>query len=197
MVERYAKQHDITRIAGFMAGFGTGENHPFFVGKTAMAPFGPWELGNIKRFAPNLKYGITFMPAGPAPAQPHSSWVGGWCNGLPQGAKLLDQGWQFIKWIGASAEGANFQGTIRSQTSGYKKNPWLDVASKDKDLAAFVDILKEARHQRPVQPAQGFLMGAIARAVDDAIFQKKTPKEAIDAATQESQRELDKLLKKA
>jgi multiple sugar transport system substrate-binding protein len=196
MVEKYAKKHDISRISGFAAGFGTGENHPFFVGKTAMAPFGPWELGNIKRFAPNLKYGITFLPQGPPPALPHSSWVGGWCMGIPNGGKLQDQAWTFLRWFGASPDGAQILGETASNFSGYKKNPWLETAAKDKDLAQFIEILKEARHQRPVQPAQGFLMGEIARAVDDAIFGRKPAKEALDQATQNTQKELDKILKK-
>jgi ABC-type glycerol-3-phosphate transport system substrate-binding protein len=197
MVEKYAKKYDITRIAGFQAGFGTGENHPFFVGKTSMAPFGPWELGNIKRYAPNLKYGITFIPAGPPPAQPRQSWVGGWCIGIPQGAKMVDQAWQFLRWAGGTPEGALTLGKTFSNFSGYKKNPWLEIAAKDKDLASFIEILKEAKHQRPVMPAQAFYMGALQRAVDDALYGRMTPKAALDKATEDTQRELDKILKKA
>ncbi len=197
MVEKYAKKYDITRIAGFQAGFGTGENHPFFVGKTSMAPFGPWEIGNIRRYAPNLKYGITFIPAGPPPAQPRQSWVGGWCIGIPQGAKMVDQAWQFLRWAGGTPEGALTLGKTFSNFSGYKKNPWLEIAAKDKDLASFIEILKEAKHQRPVMPAQAFYMGALQRAVDDALYGRMTPKAALDKATEDTQRELDKILKKA
>ncbi|HEY3081194.1 MAG TPA: extracellular solute-binding protein [Chloroflexota bacterium] len=194
MVEKYARKHDVSRVLAFQTGF--GDENPFFAGKTAMAPFGPWEIGEIKRFAPNLKYGIAFLPAGPPPAQPRSSWVGGWSIGLPTGGKLQDQAWTFLHWFGATPEGAQILGQTQSNFSGFKKNPWLETAAKDRDLAQFVEILKEARHQRPVQPAQGFLMGEIARAVDDAIFGRRAAQEALDQATQNSQKELDKILKR-
>src|SRR5690606_11766752 len=54
MQELAAEVGGFEKVAGFQAGFGTGENHPFFVGKQAMALFGPWELSNIDRFAPDL-----------------------------------------------------------------------------------------------------------------------------------------------
>src|SRR5204862_1492909 len=93
------------KVASFQASFGTGRNNPFFVGKQAMVLFGPWELANIERLAPKLSYGVTFAPAGPVPAQPHSAWVGGWCIGIPQGAKQTATAWDFLHWLCATDEG--------------------------------------------------------------------------------------------
>jgi maltose-binding protein MalE len=55
----------------------------------------------------------------------------------------------------------------------------------------FVQILEDTKHQRPVMPAQAFYMGALDRAVDRALYNKQTPKEALDQATRETQAELD------
>lgn len=181
--------------SGFQAGFGSGENNPFFVGKTAMALWGPWELANIERFAPDLNYGITYAPAGPPPAEPHSSWVGGWCIGLPKGAAQKDAGWDFMQWLCATDEGTTLFADLLKQTPGYKNSAWYGtVAEKFPDLVPFVDILKEARHQRPVMPAQAFFMGALQRNVDQALLGEKTAEQALTDATTETQAELDKIL---
>ena len=62
-------------------------------------------------------------------------------------------------------------------------------------LKPFYDILVETRHQRPVMPAQAFYMGALATAVDNAIFGKSTPQEALAEVTTTTQKELDRILK--
>jgi multiple sugar transport system substrate-binding protein len=186
----------IETVAGFQAGFGTGENHPFFVGKTAMALFGPWELANIDRFAPDLKYGITFAPAGPPPAEPHSSWVGGWCVGIPKGATQTEPAWNFLNWLCATDEGTSLFGELFTQTPGYKKSAWYAELEKDPEMSQFVNILEETRHQRPVMPAQAFFMGALQRNVDAALFNEKTAQQGLADATEETQKELDRILER-
>ncbi|HXF64642.1 MAG TPA: ABC transporter substrate-binding protein [Caldilineaceae bacterium] len=185
------------KVGGFQAGFGTGENHPFFVGKTAMALFGPWELSNIARFAPDLEYGITFAPAGPPPAEPHSSWVGGWCIGIPQGAKQIEPAWDFLNWLCATDEGTILFGRLFSQTPGYKDSAWYDLLPEEKpEMVPFLDILREARHQRPVMPAQAYFMGALQRNVDAALLGEKSPQQALADATEETQNELNRILER-
>jgi maltose-binding protein MalE len=44
-------------------------------------------------------------------------------------------------------------------------------------------------------PVQAYYMGALKRAVDFAVFGKKTPKQALDDATTETQAELDLVLR--
>jgi multiple sugar transport system substrate-binding protein len=190
----FAKKYDPTKISGFMSGFGSGEQHPFITGKIAMAPLGPWELPNIKKYAPNLKYGITFLPTGPGQTE-HSSWVGGWTIGIPKGAKHRDAAFDFIKWISTSDEGTNIMGNTFNQFPGYKKSPYYEKVQQDPELKPFYEILVETKHQRPVMPAQAFYMGALQRAVDAAIFGQKTPQQALDDATAETQKELDRILK--
>lgn len=184
------------KVAGFQAGFGTGENSPFFIGKQAMALWGPWELSNITRFAPNMKYGITYAPTGPEPAAPHSSWVGGWCVGVPKGAKQTEAAWDFLNWLCASDEGTTLFGKLFTQTPGYKKSSWYaQIPTEKPEMVPFVDILKEARHQRPVMPAQAYFMGALQRNVDAALNGEMSAADALKAAGEETQKELDKILK--
>lgn len=191
----FAKQYDPTKISGFVAGFGTGEQNPFYQQKFAMAPFGPWELSGLKQYAPNLKFGITFLPTGPDGAAPKSSWVGGWTVGIPKGAKNKEAAFEFVKWLTTSDEATGIAGETFTQFPGYKNAPVYEQFKADPQLKPFYDILVETRHQRPVMPAQAFYMGALASAVDEAVFGQKTAKQALDDATVNTQKELDRILK--
>lgn len=189
----FAKKYDPTKISGFTAGFGTGAQHPFLTGKLAMAPLGPWELSNFKTYAPNLKYGITFLPLGPGQTE-HSSWVGGWTVGIPKGSKHRDAAFEFIKWLTHSDEATTIEGESFTQFPGYKNAPYYQKVQKDPVLKPFYDILVATKHQRPVMPAQAFYMGQLDTAVGDAIFAKKTAQQALDDATTATQKELDRVL---
>lgn len=194
----YAKKYDIKKIAGFQQGFGQAENNPFYIGQTAMAPWGNWEFSAIDKYAPKLDYGVTFLPSGPPPAQPKSSWVGGWCIGVPQGSKQSEAAMEFLRWTCASDEGTKFVGEKFGLFPGYKNSPYYtETVTKDPKLNMFYEILKETKHQRPVMPAQAYYTGALTRAVDSALYQEKTAKQALDDATAETQKELDKILKKS
>ena len=191
----YAKKYDPTRVSGFVAGFGTGEQNPFYQQKFAMAPFGPWELSGLKQYAPDLDFGITFLPTGPDGAPPKSSWVGGWTVGIPKGAKNKEAAFEFVRWLTTSDEATNIAGNSFTQFPGFKKSPYYEKVQQDPQLKPFYEILVETKHQRPVMPAQAFYMGQLATAVDAAIFGQKTAQQALDDATTETQKELDRILK--
>lgn len=183
------------QVAEFQAGFGAGVETPFFIGQEAMRFYGPWELANIEQYAPDLSYGIAQAPAGPAPALPNSSWVGGWCVGIPVGAPQPDASWEFLHWLCATDEGTELYGRLFAQFPGYKNSSWYDKLPQERpQMTPFLDILTEARHQRPVMPAQAFFMGALQQNVDAALRGEKSASEALYDATQSTQRELDQIL---
>jgi multiple sugar transport system substrate-binding protein len=197
MVERFARKYDATRLSGFQAGFGQGENSPFYQGQTAMQPMGNWEIPSLAQFKPDLDYGITFMPTGPDGAPPRATWVGGWCVGIPKGAKNPDAAFQFINFIAGNGTGVDYLAKRRNYFPGYKKAKYFsEVQEKDPRLGMFVNILQEARHQRPVIPVQSFYSKALGKALDDAVFGGKNPKDALAEAASTTQRELDNTLKR-
>jgi multiple sugar transport system substrate-binding protein len=197
MVSRFAKKYDPARVSGFQAGFGTAENGPFHLGYTAMQPMGNWEIAALQRFHPDLEYGITFMPQGPNNAPPHSSWVGGWCIGIPKGAKNPEAGFQFMNYIAGTGEGVDYLAKRRAFFPGYMKAKiYQDIESTNPQLAPFAAILQETKHQRPVIPVQSFYSKALGKALDDAVLGGKNPKEALTEATSNTQRELDSTLKR-
>ena len=78
---------------------------------------------------------------------------------------------------------------------GLRRSPAFADLKNRPGFDQFYRILLETRHQRPVMPVQAFYMGALQRAVDAAIYGKKTPKQALDDATAETQAELGVVMK--
>src|SRR5262249_1406361 len=118
----YAHRYDVTKVDSLRQGFGTAEMDPFYIGHLSMRCLHLSGIDDIKRYAPNLKYGITFIPA-PKGGEPHSSWVGGWCIGIPAGAKHPREGWEFIRWMTADAHGTEVAGRVMGLMPGYRRSP--------------------------------------------------------------------------
>ncbi|MCC6729208.1 MAG: ABC transporter substrate-binding protein [Chthonomonadales bacterium] len=190
----YAKRYDVTRVTGLQQGFGTAQLDPFYVGQMSMRCLHISGIEDIQRYAPKLRYGITFLPA-PPDGEARSSWVGGWCVALPAGARHPREGRELVRWLCADPEGTGVVGREMGLMPGYRRSPAFDTLKRLPGFGQFYRILLETRHQRPVMPVQGFYMGALQRAVDAAIYGKKTPKKALDDATAETQAELDVVLR--
>ena len=189
----YAKEFDIDKISSLQAGFGTAELNPLYIGKLSMGCLHISGIEEIKKYAPNLEYGMTYIPA-PTGGEEHSSWVGGWCMAIPKGSKHPDEAWELMRWMCADPNGTTVVAKEAGLFPGYRKSPYLEEVRKKPGYGMFLRILEECRHQRPVMPAQAYYMGALQRAVDDAIYGKKTPKQALTDARIETQRELDMVL---
>jgi len=186
----YAQKYDVTKIASLQQGFGTAEQNPFYTGQVAMQCLHIGGIAEIERYAPELDYGITFIPAPPGGEQ-HSSWVGGWCLGIPRGARHSEEAWEFIRWLCYEDEGTTLVGQATGLFPGRKDSPYFEQIRDKPYYGMFLRILEDCRHQRPVMPVQAFYMRALQRAVDAAIYGTKTPAEALRLAREQTQRELD------
>ncbi|HNT35070.1 MAG TPA: ABC transporter substrate-binding protein [bacterium] len=191
----YAKQYDIRKISSLAAGFGSAEQNPFYTGRLGMQPMVVYMLRDIDRYRPDLDYGITILPQ-PDGGEYNCSWVGGWCLAIPRGAQNPRGAFELIRWLCASSEGTTLVANAIGSTPGYRKSAAFEEARRDPRMRAFVEILENSRHQRPVMPAQAFYMGELERAVDDALFGKKTPQQALADATARTQKELDGILER-
>jgi multiple sugar transport system substrate-binding protein len=189
----YAKKHDVTKIASLQQGFGTQENNPFYTGQMSMMCLHIGGIAEIERYAPSLDYGVGFIPH-PEGGEEHSSWVGGWCVGIPRNARNQDAGWEFIRWLCHSDEGTRLCGEETGLFPGAQESPYFEQVKDKPFYQDFYRILVECRHQRPVMPVQAFYMRALQRAVDAAVYGTKTPEEALQEAKIATQRELDLVL---
>ncbi len=99
-----------------------------------------------------------------------------------------------IRWLCADSEGTTVAAKETGLFPGWRKSPYFEEIGNKPGYEMFLRILVECRHQRPVMPAQAYYMGALQRAVDDAIYGKKSPRQALVDARIETQRELDLVL---
>jgi ABC-type glycerol-3-phosphate transport system substrate-binding protein len=193
----YAKQYDITKVSGLQSTFGTAEQNPFIVGKLGMMPMVIGEVRNLRRFAPDLRYGVAPLPTPPGGIE-NSSWVGGWCMGIPRGARGDRRaGFELMRWLCATPEGTRFVYRSTGSFPGYRNSPVYEELAKDPVMAVFYRILKDCKHQRPVMPAQAYYMGELERAVSSALYGGVSPAEALARARERTQKHLDRMLGKA
>ena len=191
----YAREFDIEKIEGLAAGFGTAEQNPLYTGKLSMTCLHISGIEDIRKYAPNLNYGIGYIPAPPS-GEAHSSWVGGWCMAIPKGSRHPKEAWELIRWLCADPDGTRVVGRNTGLFPGWRKSPYLAEVRGKPGYDMFLRILEECRHQRPVMPAQAYYMGSLQRAVDSTLYGRKTPEKALMDAQVETQRELDLVLGK-
>lgn len=191
----YADRYDVDRIGTLQSGFTSQEQNPFYIGKLSMQCLHISSLKDIELYAPRgFDYGVTFIPA-PDDGEQHSSWIGGWCMAIPKGARNADAAWEYIHWMTATPKGTRVVAQEAGLLPGYRNSDYFKPGvSKPPHYEAFLEILRETRHQRPVMPAQAFYMSALGRAVDMAIHGLMTPKEALAEARADTQAELDRIL---
>jgi len=186
----YAKKYDPAKIASLQQGFGTAEQNPFYSGKLAMQCLHISGIGDILRYAPDLDYGVTYIPA-PPDGEARSSWVGGWCMSIPKGARNADDAWRFIHWLCHSPEGTLLVGREQSLLPGMRRSPYFEEVRNRQHYGSYVKILEDSRHQRPVMPVQAFYMRALQRAVEASYYGRMAPAEALALARKNTQAELD------
>jgi multiple sugar transport system substrate-binding protein len=150
----------------------------FLTGHLGFVVSGDWVLGNIAKYTPNLKYGITYIPvpkAGDTPA----TWAGGWSVVIPKGAKNAKGGWEFMKYF-AGEEGQ------RTYTKETTHMPTLKSLLDDSTLfpgdhALFRKQLDVA-HSRPALPVGAFYWDQLTIAQSAAEHHTKDPAAALKAA---------------
>jgi len=192
----YGDRLGITRINASTSGWGNQANNPFITGQLAMQCVHITTLTEIKRYAPDLDFGMTVLPGIPEDqgGEMGSSWIGGWSMALPRGCRHPEEAWEFVRWCSATPEGTTAVYEETATLPGWRRSPVYAKLRTDPELGMFVKILEDAKHQRPTMPAQAYFMGALDRAVEAALYGKMTPKQALDRADHDTQRELDLIL---
>ncbi|MCX7800021.1 MAG: extracellular solute-binding protein [Fimbriimonadales bacterium] len=223
MVEGYRLLGGYEQAQKFQSTFQSGENDPFIVGKVAMKIDGDWIIPWMALYAPKLDF-ATAPPPVPDDRFHHRgrfrnekdtfiSWAGGFAYAIPVGAKNVEGGWAFIKFI-TSTEGRLIE--MRGQNSLERKRGrtymprvsaqiqagrigfetfkpsdprWADTIKLHLDLASVSRI-------RPATFVAQVLWDEHVRAVENAASGRMTPKEALLAGQRVVQQALDEELGK-
>jgi multiple sugar transport system permease protein len=206
-------------VYAFQTIFQGGELDPFIQGKVAMKVDGSWQMNNLAMYGQDLNFGVA-----PAPLPRRElekgrhpiSWTGGWAYAIPSTAREKRGAWELIRFLmsrraveitlTASKLASESQGRIfippqfprREQNDWVfrqyvDENPLLDVRFKA-GMKTFNDMLEHSRY-RPVTPVGQKLWNAHIWAMEDAIFHKKAPAEALNYYTAVVQRDLDAVLR--
>jgi multiple sugar transport system permease protein len=206
-------------VAAFQTTLQGGDLDPFLLGKIVMKIDGFWQLGGILApYGRDLNYGVAPppMPARElAKGRKPVTWMGGWCLSIPSTSRNKEAAWELIRFLSSKkaiqiaaesqrltteSQGRTF---IPGQVANREISQWLFeryVYSNpliDSKLASacrvFTSMVEDARY-RPVSPVGQLLWNEHATATDNAIFKKLTPQQALDRATLNVQRQLDKVL---
>jgi hypothetical protein len=101
-VRDYARHfgiRDVLRFESGMANFNSPDN-PFMIGKLAMVQMGPFFANMIRKYAPDIDYGV-------APFPTVDGREVGFCAldvlTIPKGARHPDEAWAFMEWLYTSA----------------------------------------------------------------------------------------------
>ena len=201
----------------------SGAQDPFIQGRIAMKIDGVWVMSHLASYARDMNFGVAPAPLPQdridaleaEGKKPWLSWCGGWSYAIPTTAQNKDAAWEFIRFMmsdwsikiqqenrraEAEAQGRLFipkqmplKGINEEFYEQYVANN-EQLSQRFKDACrTFNDLLPYSKF-RPVTPVGQVLWNAHIYSMEDALLNKKTPREALDHHTAIVQRHLDKVL---
>jgi multiple sugar transport system substrate-binding protein len=162
---------------------------PFFTGKVAFVISGNWVFATMKDVAPNLDYGVTYIPA---PNGQKTSWSGGWSVAILPGAKNIEAAYQLLRFV-AGEEG---QTILAKEASSL---PTMKSLLQRKDLYApeyefFLNLLPVSKSRPPI-PVGALYWDKLKEALEAVITNSQTPEAALKAVVEEVQPQMDRYCK--
>jgi len=158
----------------------------------AFQPYGPWELPHVQ--AAQFDYAISMMPYHPDGGEQNPTWVGGHKIVIPQGAKNRQEGWNFIKFLGADPEGTAIEAGPYKAFPAYIRSDVYDFYREEEYMSIFADILMTASHQRPVIPVAETYWQELEKAVVSVLQEGKPPLQALQQVDEVVQSKLDETM---
>ena len=156
------------------------EQDAFLTGHLGFVVSGDWVLGWLSKYAPNLHYGITYIPV-PKQGDTPATWAGGWSVVIPKGAKNSQGGWEFMKYF-AGEQGQRVY-TQETQHMPTWKSLLTDTSLFPGDHKLFVQQLAVA-HSRPALPVGALYWDQLTIAQSSSEHHSKDPAAALkDVAT--------------
>jgi len=159
---------------------------PFITGKMALEVTGDWMIANIKEYAPNMQWGVTYIPT---PDGKKVSWSGGWSAVIPKGAKNVDGAYKFIKYMtGEAGQSIYVKDTKHFPT--YKS--LLSVNSLYGPDQQFERALLPSSLSRPNLPVGALYWDELTRAQNTVVLGQGDPASALATAKSRVQSRLNR-----
>jgi multiple sugar transport system substrate-binding protein len=187
MIDRYGGYE---KVSAFASSFTPGQNQDAFtIGKVAMQVDGDWKIPNLKKYSPDVKYGVSPLPL--PPSGHVTNYAGGFSLTLPKGTKQPDAGWQFISWFDSKEALLPFcvdQFVIPTVKAVANDPEYLKV---DPKMKVFVDTLPGAKWV-PVGPGLAEILDITSKALDSMLHHQQTVDQACADADTKVQAIFDK-----
>jgi multiple sugar transport system substrate-binding protein len=200
----WAKTFDVVKVNRFATSL-PGEwqaGNPFSLGKQAFYMDGWWSSLPLNKYAPNVDYGVTYIPTPHGTAAERANYpLEGWTVAIPKGSPHPEACWQFEKWAFHDNDDLMALKTY-SFPAVLSKIPtfWnmLRHEHPNDRILRYINIFNdEARVGTkifPIMPVSAEYYTAIGRATDLAIHGKMEPRQALQQVQSQMQSALDKFL---
>ncbi|GHO49591.1 ABC transporter substrate-binding protein [Ktedonospora formicarum] len=156
---------------------------PMFTGHLGMSVDGNWTLSSIQQYAPQLNYGITYLPVLHKGDRPFT-WSGGFSLVMPEGAPNTVGGWKFMKYM----TGPKGQAIYTKVTSHLPTWQSLlnDTSLIQGNQKFFADMMKFSE-SRPPLPIGAQYSDAMDAAQSSVLLGTSTPEVALQQVYQRLQ----------
>lgn len=188
----FAAEYGIENLLIFQSGFGGDAQNPFITGKIAMVVWDVGALTILQRYGAGLEWGAAPCPY--ADDGQLATWSGGFSLVIPRGAKHVEGAWAFCRFIlredsqrHIATASNKLPARLSAANDSFFENDFWRLA---------IDQMRHS-HYRPISPVGSALSTEMWVAFDQVLHGKLTPQKALDVATVESQKILDRFLAKS
>ena len=162
--------------------------NPFYTGSIAMMISGDWEIAGLANYAPDVEYGITYIPV-PKEGDKQTSWSAGFSVVMPQGAKSPDGAVAFMKYM-AGPEGQRVYTTDTSHLPT-SKELLADDSLFTEQHTFFRDMLAYSR-ALPTTPVGAQLWDELTSAQEKVTLNSATPDDVLPEVDNRVQQQLQR-----
>jgi multiple sugar transport system permease protein len=174
-------------LLGSLGDTGVYAQDPFIMGEIAMWEHGCWYLKTLRKYGPQVEYGLGDIPI---PEGGKLAFLSaGFSVGLPSGCRHVNEAWEFAKYcVGREAQEQvmplveAIPANLAAAHSAYYMN--------DPDWRFFIERMQYGHH-RLVTPINSLCYNEVLRAAELAITKTKRPQQALDESVAKVQKELD------
>ena len=162
---------------------------PLFTGKVAFVISGNWVLATMKNVAPDLDYGVTYIPA---PNGLKTSWSGGWSVVIPQGSKNVDAAYKLLRY----ETGEEGQIMLVKEAASLPTLKSLQQRSGlfPPEYQFFLSLLPISKSRPPV-PVGALYWDKLKEAEEAVITNSQMPEDALKTVADEVQPQMDRFCK--
>ena len=158
-------------------------NNPFYSGKVAMIAEGEWQVTFIRKYAPDLDWGVAPVPQ-PAGVEPMAYGPASVADAIPAGAKNREAAIKYLKWFyrprpdGRPSPASDYNAAIHN-VPPRREEAMQERFMGDPEFRMFVQVLLDRPVVRyPVSAEAQYYLDEMSTNREYVLRYQKTPEEA-------------------